>query len=92
MFCALGNVMLPAKEIMKPRSSPHRAWATVPVKQCKIPPNPLDVQRSRIRRRQSSHAFSLFSEGRQWMMIGSLAARANSICRTKTVFCTSRGE
>ena len=48
MFCALGKVMFPAKEITKPRSSPRRACSTVPVKQCRIPLRPLGVQCSAI--------------------------------------------
>ena len=57
--------MLPAKEIMKPRSSEARACSTVPVKQCITPPSPVDAQFSRSRRSVSSQALSLLSDGRQ---------------------------
>src|ERR1051326_3957239 len=59
-------------------------WAHVPVKQWRIPPNPLDAQCWPINAKKSSQAFSLSCDGRLWMTIGSFAARANSICFTKT--------
>ncbi len=49
----------------KPRSSAACAWVTVPVKQCSTPARPPLAQCSRIRRKTSSQAFSLLSDGRQ---------------------------
>ena len=64
--------------------------STVPVKQCRTPPNPARRPVLAIRRRESSHAFSLLSEGRQWMMMGSLAACANSSCEEDPLLHVAR--
>ena len=60
MCCALGKVTLPAKEIMKPRSSAAWRARPGPGEAVQDAAQPLDAQCSRISRSQSSQAFSLF--------------------------------
>ncbi len=77
-FCDFGYVTLPANDTRKPISIPCFASASVPEKQCRIPPRPVPRHASSRIARHSGHA------SRQWMIIGSFAACAIASCSRKT--------